>query len=621
MGNLLAEITSPQDLKNLNYEQLNTLAQEIRNEIIMTLSETGGHLASSLGVVELTLALHFVFDSPRDKIIWDVGHQSYAHKLITGRKDRFKTLRQLDGISGFPKISESEHDHLNVGHSSTSISAALGMAAARDLKNEEQTIAAVIGDGALTAGMSFEALNHAGHSDKDLLVVLNDNEMSISKNVGALSNYLNKVRSNPYLHQVEKDVGKLLNKVPGFGSQLSKTAAKFKNSLKFLVIPGILFEELGFTYLGPIDGHDIKSVTENLKNAKNIEGPVLLHTVTTKGKGYQLAEEKPSKYHGVGAFNIRTGEKKNPRSKQTYTDVYSEALTNLAQEDEEIIAISAAMEKVVGEFKKEFPNRFYDVGIAEQHAVTFGAGLALQGLKPFITIYSTFLQRAYDQLVHDACLQKAPIKLALDRAGLVGKDGETHQGIMDFSYLRHMPNMVVMAPKDRAELKAMVKTAAQYKAGPIAFRYPRGEVVDIAADEGQELEIGKAEVLREGSDGVVLAIGSMVNQSLKAAEELAAEDDLDLTVVNSRFVKPLDKELIIDLAQQYQQLFTVEEHIDQGGFGSAVAELIVDNNLDVELKRIALPTKFIEHGSQKKLLARYGLDVTGIKRRIRAGYN
>ena len=617
MGKLLSMVDSPQDIKNLDYEELITLAEEIREEIIITLSETGGHLASSLGVVELTLALHSVLDSPDDKIVWDVGHQSYTHKLITGRKDKFQTLRKLNGISGFPKISESEHDHLNVGHSSTSISAALGMAAARDLKGEDQTIAAVIGDGALTAGISFEALNHAGHSDEDLLVVLNDNEMSISKNVGALSNYLNKVRSNPYLHQVEKDVGNLMNKIPGFGNQLTKTAAKFKNSLKFLVIPGMLFEELGFTYLGPIDGHDIKAVTENLQNAKNIEGPVLLHTVTKKGKGYQLAEDNPAKYHGVSPFNIRTGKKKNPRSESTYTDIYSQTLTELAQEDQDIVAISAAMEKVVGEFKNRFPDRFYDVGIAEQHAVTFGAGLALQGAKPFITIYSTFLQRAYDQLVHDACLQKAPVKLALDRAGLVGKDGETHQGIMDFSYLRHMPNMTVMAPRDELELKAMVKTAAQYDEGPIAFRYPRGEVIGVdSISEPEEIEIGKAEVLREGNDGAILAIGSMVYKSLQVAEELA-EEGIDLTVVNSRFVKPLDKELIIDLANQHEQLFTVEEHILAGGFGSAVAELVVDNNLEVKVKRIGLPDKFIEHGAQQKLLARYGLDKAGIKEKIK----
>ncbi|MBM7555242.1 1-deoxy-D-xylulose-5-phosphate synthase [Halanaerobacter jeridensis] len=618
MKELLSQVNSPEDIKGFNYEQLENLAQEIRDEIIINLSETGGHLASSLGVVELTLALHTVLDSPQDKIVWDVGHQSYAHKMITGRKEEFKTLRQLDGLSGFPKRSESEHDHLNVGHSSTSISAALGMASARDLQGQDQTIAAVIGDGALTAGMSFEALNHAGHSGKDLLVVLNDNEMSISENVGAMSNYLSKIRSNPYLHQVEKDVGKILNKIPAFGNQITKTAARLKNSLKFLVIPGILFEEMGFTYLGPIDGHNVKATIETIENAKNIEGPVLLHTITTKGKGYKIAEDNPSKYHGVSPFNIRTGKKKKTRDKPTYTNIYSQQLTELAKEDEGIVAISAAMEKVVGDFKDEFPDRFYDVGIAEQHAVTFASGLALQGMKPFVTIYSTFLQRAYDQLVHDVCLQKAPVKLALDRAGIVGKDGETHQGVMDFSYLRHMPNMTVMAPKDENELKAMVKTAAEYDEGPIAFRYPRGEIIGVE-EEGRvdTLEIGTAELLREGKDGLILAVGSMVPRALQAAQELA-DAGIDLTIVNSRFVKPLDEELITKLVKEHDYLFTAEEHLLQGGFGSAVAELIVDNNLDINVKRIALPDKFIEHGSQDDLLARYGLDVDGIKKQVKA---
>ena len=618
MKDLLSQVNSPDDIKEFDYEQLKTLAQEIRDEIIINLSETGGHLASSLGVVELTLAIHSVLDSPKDKIIWDVGHQSYAHKLITGRQKEFETLRQLDGLSGFPKRSESEHDHLNVGHSSTSISAALGMAAARDLRGEDKTIAAVIGDGALTAGMSFEALNHAGHSEKDLLVVLNDNEMSISKNVGALSNYLNKIRSNPYLHQVERDVGNILNKIPAVGNQITKTAARLKNSLKFLVIPGVLFEEMGFTYLGPIDGHNIKATIENIENAKGINGPVLLHTVTTKGKGYKIAEDNPSKYHGVSPFNIRTGEKKKKRDKATYTDIYSKKLTELAEEDEDIVAISAAMEKVVGEFKDEFPDRFYDVGIAEQHAVTFGSGLALEGLKPFVTIYSTFLQRAYDQIVHDVCLQKAPVKFALDRAGLVGKDGETHQGIMDFSYLRSMPNMTVMAPKDEHELEAMVQTAVQYDDGPIAFRYPRGEIEGLDEEDTIDtIEIGSAEILREGTDGVILAIGSMVPRSLQAAQELATVG-IDLTVVNSRFVKPLDEDLITELSEKHDYLFTAEEHLIQGGFGSAVAELIVDNNFDIDVTRIALPDKFIEHGSQGDLLARYGLDVAGIKKQVKA---
>ncbi|WP_408954641.1 1-deoxy-D-xylulose-5-phosphate synthase [Natroniella sp. ANB-PHB2] len=620
MTELLSEIDSPQDLKDLSIKQLSDLAQEVRSKIILTLSKTGGHLASSIGAVELIIALHSILDSPTDKIIWDVGHQAYAHKILTGRADDFATLRQLDGISGFPKTTESLHDHLDVGHSSTSISAALGMACARDVKGDDETIVAVIGDGALTAGMAFEALNHAGDLGKDLIVLLNDNEMSISKNVGAVSNYLDKLRTNPRIHKAKQDVEDLLQKIPSFGDKLLKTAGAMKNALKYLVVSGVLFEEFGFTYLGPIDGHDLKSVQTHIKDAQQLGGPVLIHALTTKGKGYLPAEENPSQFHGVGPFNIRTGKGKRKRKNPTYTDIFSQTLVDLAEENEDIVAITAAMPSGTGlnRFADKFPDRFYDVGIAEQHAVTLGAGLALNSVKPFVTLYSSFLQRGYDQVLHDVCLQQAPVKFAIDRAGLVGRDGGTHQGVFDYAYLRHLPNMTVMAPKDENELQDMLLTAANYEAGPISVRYPRGETFGVELTDNQILEIGKAEVLKEGKDAVILAIGSMVYPALEVARQLAQEEGLNLTVVNSRFVKPLDQELILNLAAEFDTLFTIEEHVLQGGFGSAVAELLADHNQQLNLKRFGLPDKFIEHGTQDELLARYGLDEPTIKAEIKA---
>jgi 1-deoxy-D-xylulose-5-phosphate synthase len=616
MSNLLSTIDSPADLNSLSTEDLTQLAEEIRNKIIVTLAETGGHLASSLGAVDLTVALHSVLDSPRDKIIWDVGHQAYAHKLLTGRQEEFTTLRQLGGLSGFPKREESEHDHLDVGHSSTSISAALGMVAARDLRGSEEAIIPVIGDGALTGGMSFEALNHAGHLQKDLVVVLNDNEMSISENVGAMSNHLSKLRVNPQLHHAKEELETIINDIPAIGEKLLETLGHVKDAVKYLVVSGILFEKLGFTYLGPIDGHDIEELQEYIQQAVEYGGPVLLHTVTTKGKGYPPAEKEPTSYHGVGAFDIKTGEGKSSKQKITYTEAYANTLVDLAEEDEDITTITAAMPKGTGKFKERFPDRFYDVGIAEQHAVTFGAGLALEGAKPFITIYSTFFQRAYDQLVHDVGMQKAPVKLALDRAGLVGNDGETHHGVFDFSYLRQIPNMTVMAPKDEDELRSMVKTAAKYDEGPIAVRYPRGEGRGVDLTPPEVLEIGQAEVLREGSEAAVLAIGSMVYPALQAAEELAAEG-IEITVVNTRFVKPLPEELILNLAAEDIPLITAEEHALSCGFGSAVLELIADSNYNPEVKRIGLPDKFIEHGSQSELKSKYGLDAAGIQAKVK----
>jgi 1-deoxy-D-xylulose-5-phosphate synthase len=616
----LQKITSPKDLRNLSLRELEDLAEEIRKKIIITLSKTGGHLASSLGVVELTLALHTIFDSPRDKIIWDVGHQAYAHKLITGRYNEFSSLRQYQGLSGFPKRSESKHDALDTGHSSTSISAALGMVCARDIKNEDNDIVAVIGDGALTGGMAFEALNHSGHLAKDLIVVLNDNEMSIAENVGAVSNYLTKLRTEPMIHRIKEDIEYLINRIPAIGGKVFKTVERVKDGLKYLVVSGVLFEELGFTYLGPIDGHDIEDVQKNLKHAKKLNGPVLVHTITTKGKGYPPAEKHPTSFHGTSPFEIKTGESKKERKVPTYTDIFSETLLKLAKEDEKVVGITAAMPSGTGldSFRAEFPERFYDVGIAEQHAVTLGTGLALNGVKPVISLYSTFLQRAYDQVVHDVAMQEAPLTLAIDRAGLVGRDGETHQGVFDYSYLRHIPNLVVMAPKDENELQHMLKTAINYQ-GPVSIRYSRGSGIGVELDEDiKELEIAKAELLRESSEAevVIFAIGSMVIPALEASKSLAKEG-IEVTVVNNRFVKPLDEDLILELSDKCKQILTVEEQVLQGGFGSAILELLADEGLsDIQISRLGIPDEFVKHGSQEILLDKYGLNKSGIINRV-----
>lgn len=618
MGEYLQDITSPRELDNLSTKELDEVAEEIRKKIIVTLSKTGGHLASSLGVVELTLALHTVFKTPKDKIIWDVGHQAYAHKLVTGRYDEFSSLRQYQGLSGFPKQSESKHDALNTGHSSTSISAALGMACSRDIKKQDNNVAALIGDGALTGGMAFEALNHAGHLGTDLTVVLNDNEMSIAENVGAVSSYLTKLRTEPMLHRIKEDIEELVNKIPAIGSRVIKTVDRVKEGLKYLVVSGVLFEELGFSYLGPVDGHDIEEIQKSLEYAKNLDGPALVHAITTKGKGYEPAENAPKNFHGTSSFEIKTGESKRKRELPTYSEIFSRTLIDLAKNDEQIAAITAAMPSGTGldKFKVEFPDRFYDVGIAEQHAVTFGTGLALEGSKPVITLYSTFLQRAYDQLIHDVALNEAPVTLAIDRGGLVGRDGETHQGVFDYAYLRQIPEFTVMAPKDENELQHMLKTAINYP-GPISLRYPRGMGAGVPLDSKlEELEIGKAEVLCEGSDLAILAIGSMVLPALEASKELAKQG-IEATVVNSRFVKPLDEDLILEVAKEHDQILTVEEHVLQGGFGSAVLELLADSKVtDIGIERMGIPDEFVQQGSQDILLDHYGLNKTGIKERV-----
>jgi 1-deoxy-D-xylulose-5-phosphate synthase len=612
---LLDTVNNPQELKKLPPELLPQVAQEIREKIISTVARTGGHLAPSLGVVELTIALHYVFDCPRDKIIWDVGHQAYTHKLLTGRQDRFHTLRQHGGLSGFPKRSESLYDAFDTGHSSTSVSAALGMASARCLKRERNRVIAVIGDGAMTAGIAFEALNNAGDLNKDLIVVLNDNGMSIAPNVGALSSFFSRKLTRPTMIFLKKQVENLLGSFPAIGDDLLAWAKKSEESLKAFFTPGMLFEALKFTYLGPVKGHRLDHLIETFNNIKYLRGPILVHVLTTKGKGYQPAETDPTGFHGLGKFDPDTGEpKKSVSQVPSYTEVFGDTLVRLARENPKIVAITAAMPDGTGlvDFRRQFPNRFFDVGICEQHAVTFAGGLALEGMRPVATIYSTFLQRAYDQVLHDVCLQNLPVVFALDRGGIVGEDGETHQGLFDLSYLRHLPNMVLMAPKDENELRDMLFTAVQHS-GPIALRYPRGQGVGVGFSSTlSKIPIGKAEVLQEGEDLLILALGASVYPALDAARDLAKRG-FRATVVNARFVKPLDENLILSLAARHGRVLTVEENVVAGGFGSAVLELLTDRGLfGVAVKRLGIPDTFVEHGSQGVLRQKYGLDAPGI---------
>jgi len=611
----LSAINNPQELKKLPPELLPQLAQEIREQIIATVARTGGHLAPSLGVVELTIALHYVFDSPRDKIVWDVGHQAYAHKLLTGRQDRFHTLRQYGGISGFPKRCESPHDVCDTGHSSTSISVALGMAAARCLERERNRVIAVIGDGSMTAGLAFEGLNNAGDLNKDLIVVLNDNGMSIAPNVGALSSFLSRKLTAPTMVFLKKQVEHLLGSFPAIGGDLLAWAKKGEESFKAFFTPGMLFEALKFTYLGPVNGHRLNHLIETFKNVKNLKGPILVHVLTTKGKGYQPAESDPTGFHGLGKFDPYTGEpKKSVGDVPTYTEVFGETLVRLAKEDQRIVAITAAMPDGTGlvDFRNQFPDRFYDVGICEQHAVTFAAGLALEGMRPVAAIYSTFLQRAYDQVLHDVCQQKVPVVFALDRGGVVGEDGETHQGLFDLSYLRHLPNLVLMAPKDENELRDMLYTAVEHP-GPVALRYPRGRGAGVAFSSTlSKIPLGKAELLKEGEDLLILAVGASVYPALKAAGDLEKQG-FNATVVNARFIKPLDENLILTLAASHGRVLTVEENVVAGGFGSAVLELLADQGLfGVAVKRLGIPDTFVEHGSQDILRQKFGLDAAGI---------
>jgi 1-deoxy-D-xylulose-5-phosphate synthase len=617
---ILDNIQSPEDLKKLPEEQLPQLAKEIRERLIEVVSQTGGHLAASLGVVELSIALHRVFNSPWDKIIWDVGHQAYAHKLLTGRREEFSTLRQLDGVCGFPRRDESPHDAFNTGHGSTSIAAALGMAQARNLGGSKERIIAVIGDGALTGGLALEALNYAGHLKSNLIIILNDNEMSISGSVGAIASYLSRIRLDPHYIHARDNFDRLLGRLPRGASAL-EGLRRFKGGLLHLILPGMFFEELGFAYHGPINGHDLRALLDILEHAKDQPGPLFIHVLTRKGKGYAPAENDATRYHGIGAFDIETGEPLSASSERSYTAVFGDTLVKLAEQDSRILAITAAMCSGTGleKFAKRFssPKRYFDVGMAEQTAVTFAAGLAAQGFKPVVAIYSTFLQRSYDQILHDVCLQKLPVVLALDRAGLVGEDGPTHHGAFDLSYLRHLPNLTIMAPSDLAELAAMLATALKLGA-PAAVRYPREEGENLPADLPEILEVGRGRLLREGEDIALIAVGSMVSRSMAAAEILS-ERGIEAAVFNARFVKPLDEQAIESLARSCGRLVTIEENALAGGFGGAVAEYLTDKGLgSVPMLRLGLPDVFIEHGPREALLKKLGLEAEGIAEQVAA---
>ena len=619
-GSILEGINSPADLKILGLNKLDELAEEIRKLIIETVSKNGGHLAPSLGVVELTIALHYVFDTPKDKIIWDVGHQSYAHKIITGRRDRFHTLRKYEGISGFPKREESQYDTFNTGHSGTSISAGLGIATAKSIMKDGKKTIAVIGDGAMTAGMSFEALNQAGHTEKDLIVVLNDNEMSISKNVGALSSYISRKISGPRLINFKKSFESVISSIPGVGENIISLLRKSEDSLIGLLTPGMLFEALKFRYIGPIKGHDINLLIKTFKDVSMLKEPVLVHVMTTKGKGYEPAENDPASFHGIGAFDIDTGlpKKKSPKEPPSYTEMFGRTMVDLGGKDKKLFAITAAMPEGTGltDFAGIHPDRFMDVGIAEQHAVTFAAGMATEGLKPVVAIYSTFLQRSLDQIIHDVCLPNLHVIFALDRGGIVGDDGSTHHGVFDLSYLRSIPNMTIMAPKDENELRNMLFTALDFK-GPIAIRYPRGKGIGVPIDkEYNKIPIGEAEILTTGKDLLILAIGSRVQPSLEACKELE-KDGYSVSVVNCRFVKPLDPRLH-EMAAKIGRVLIVEENTSFGGFGSAVLESFIDYGLfGVKIKRLGLPDVFIEHGPQELLREKYGISKKDIVKEAR----
>ncbi|MGP1908486.1 1-deoxy-D-xylulose-5-phosphate synthase [Metabacillus indicus] len=617
----LLSIKDPSFLKKLSNPELEQLGAEIRKFLIEKLSVTGGHIGPNLGVVELTIALHKIFDSPNDKFLWDVGHQSYVHKILTGRACEFDTIRQYQGLCGFPKRNESEHDVWETGHSSTSLSAAMGMAIARDLKGTKDHIVPIIGDGALTGGMALEALNHIGHEQKDMIIILNDNEMSIAPNVGALHNVLGKLRTAGKYQWVKDELEYILKKIPAVGGKLASTAERVKDSLKYMLVSGIFFEELGITYLGPVDGHNYDDLFENLQYAKKTKGPVLLHVITKKGKGYQPAEtDKIGTWHGTGPYKIETGDfVKGEAAGPAWSALVSETVRKLAREDKRIVAVTPAMPvgSKLEKFAAEFPDRMFDVGIAEQHATTMAAGLAAQDMKPFLAIYSTFLQRAYDQVVHDICRQNLNVFIGIDRSGLVGADGETHQGVFDIAFLRHLPNIVLMMPKDENEGQHMVNTAIKYNDGPIALRYPRGNGIGVKMDaELKEIPIGTWEVIRPGTDAVILTFGTTIEMALEAAESLAKKD-LSVRVVNARFIKPLDESMLSEIFEEKLPVLTIEEAVLQGGFGSAVLEFAQENGYsDAVIDRMGIPDRFIEHGSVGKLLDEIGMTAAHAEDRI-----
>lgn len=620
---MLEKINYPEDLKKLSIEEKETLAIEIRKYILEIVSKNGGHLASNLGVVELTIALHSVFNFPKDKIVWDVGHQTYVHKILTGRKEALKTLRKLNGIAGFPKTNESIYDNFNTGHSGTSISAALGMARARDLKNEKNSVLAVIGDGAMTGGMALEALNDVGYSKTKMTIILNDNEMSISKNIGGLNMLLSKLRTKKTYTKSNVSMKKIINKVPIIGKPTVKVIQRLKRSIKQLIIPKMFFEDIGFTYLGPVDGHNIQELENILRLSKQIDNPVIIHVLTKKGKGYSIAEENPDKFHATAPFNIETG-KAGKEKKKDYSKVFGDKLVELARENEKIVAITASMKDGTGltKFSKEFPKRFFDIGIAEQHALGLAAGMAIEGTIPVVPIYSSFYQRGYDQVIHDIAIQNLPVIMCVDRAGIVGADGETHQGLLDMAFFRLVPNLTIMAPKDFKELEEMLEFAIKLNK-PVIIRYPRGGEEDYKFQESTnseytKIEEGRAEILKEGKDISIIAIGKMVSRAMKIAEELEKEN-INTDVINARFLKPLDIKTIKNSIAKTKKVITIEDGTIINGLATAIKELIIDENLrDIKLECFAYPDKFIQHGSVQELEEIYDLDEKSIITKIRS---
>ena len=615
MTAILEQIKAENDIKNISSSEYDALADELRHFIVESVSETGGHLASNHGVIELTMALHLCLDLPKDKIIWDVGHQSYTHKILTGRKEEFAGLRTYGGMSGFPKHRESSCDAFDTGHSSTSISAALGYARARDLKGEDYTVAAVIGDGSLTGGMAYEALNNAARLNSNLIIILNDNKMSISENVGGMSKYLNRIRTNESYLELKVDVESALRKIPGIGDSVARGVKKSKDALKQILIPGGFFEDLGIEYMGPVDGHDISQLIQVIKAAKKEKNPVLIHVLTKKGKGYEPAEHNPSEFHGVGKFDVASGEI-SKSTKISYTEAFSKAIQYLGTKDERVVAVCAAMPSGTGltKFSKRFPKRFFDVGIAEEHAVTFAGGLAAGGMKPYVAIYSSFFQRAYDQIIHDVCIPDLPVTFCVDRAGIVGADGETHQGILDLSFFSSIPNMTVFAPKNTYELYDIMKFSLNFE-HPLAIRYPRGDAWEGEKDHRAPIEYGKSEMLYEGEQVALLAVGSMVETAIQVKKELE-EAGLHATVVNARFVKPLDEAMLDYLEKKHNMIITMEENVIRGGFGEAVSDYYMTKGSAVYVKHVGIPNEFVEHGNVTQLKTSMGMDPWAIAMKI-----
>lgn len=613
---ILERIQKANDIKKLNWAELDVLAAEIRQFLVENISKTGGHLASNLGVVELTMAMHLAFSLPKDKMIWDVGHQSYTHKILTGRKDGFKHLRQFGGMSGFPKRKESNCDAFDTGHSSTSISAGLGYVEAREILGEDYRVVSVIGDGSLTGGMAYEALNNASHLKSNYIIVLNDNNMSISENVGGMHMYLDGLRTADFYNNMKKGVTSALNKIPGVGSRLVNNIRKTKNSIKQLFVPGMLFEDMGITYLGPVDGHDVKKLYRTFKEAQKMDNAVLVHVLTEKGKGYAPAELNPSKFHGISPFDLETGNVLDKKTKDTYTDVFSEIMCDLGEKEPKLVAITAAMKDGTGlsKFQEKFSERFFDVGIAEQHAVTFAAGLAAAGLKPVVAVYSAFLQRGYDQIVHDVCMQKLPVIFAIDRAGLVGSDGETHQGAYDIAYLNHIPNMTILAPKNRSEFAKMMEWAVGHD-GPVAIRYPRGNVYEGLEEYRQPVVCGRSEVIYKESDIAILSVGHMMEVA-EVVWETLKEKGYNCSLINSRFVKPMDTDILHELAQEHKLFVTIEDAAISGGYGASVVKYLAEQKLDVEVIVNGIPDAYIKHGNIGLLRKTIHLDADSIVNKV-----